>query len=37
MTVGSRKRGVGYYVITVVAVLITIVMIFPLYWMVATR
>ena len=36
MTVGSRKRGVGYYVITVVAVLITIVMIFPLYWMVAT-
>ena len=37
MTVGSRKRGVGYYVITVVAVLITIVMIFPLYWMVATH
>ena len=36
MTIGSRKHGVGYYVITVVAVLITIVMIFPLYWMVAT-
>lgn len=36
MTVGSRKRGAMYYVQTVVAILIVIIMVFPLYWMIAT-
>ena len=36
MTVGSRKHGAAYHLQTVAAILITIVMIFPLYWMIAT-
>ena len=31
-----KKRSVGYHLQTVVVVLITIVMFFPLYWMIAT-
>lgn len=36
MFLSSKKRGIGYHVQTVAAVLITVVMIFPLYWMIAT-
>lgn len=35
-TAVGKHKGVGYYTQTVVAVLITIVMVFPLYWMIAT-
>lgn len=31
-----KKRPVSYHVQTVVAVIVTIVMLFPLYWMIAT-
>lgn len=40
LTAGSRlphkKHGAGYYVQTVAAVIITLVMLFPIYWMLAT-
>lgn len=31
-----KKRSIGYHVQTVVAILITLIMVFPLYWMIAT-
>lgn len=36
MSVGSNKRGAAWYAQTVAAVIITIIMVFPLYWMIAT-
>ena len=36
MFMNSKRRGAGYHIQTVAAILITLVMIFPLYWMVAT-
>lgn len=36
MAVGSNKRGAAWYAQTVAAVVITLIMIFPLYWMIAT-
>ena len=31
-----KKQSIGYHIQTIVVVLITIVMFFPLYWMIAT-
>jgi ABC-type glycerol-3-phosphate transport system permease component len=35
-TLNHKKHGVGWYIQTIVAIAVTAVMIFPLYWMLAT-
>ena len=36
MFMNSKKRGVGYHLQTAAAIIVTLVMVFPLYWMIAT-